>query len=75
MNEGFGISVTVTDRAKQFLADTGWDPNYGARPLKRAIQKNVEDLLAEEILNQTLPEGSSLVLDYDEEREELRIKN
>ena len=69
------ISVTVTDRAKQFLADTGWDPNYGARPLKRAIQKNVEDLLAEEILNQTLPEGSSLTLEYDEEREELRVES
>ena len=68
-----GISVTVTDKAKHFLADTGWDPNYGARPLKRAIQKNVEDLLAEEILNQTLPEGSALTLDYDEEREEMRI--
>jgi ATP-dependent Clp protease ATP-binding subunit ClpC len=70
-----GITVEVTDKAKHFLAENGWDPNYGARPLKRAIQKNVEDLLAEEILNQTLPEGSSLELDYDEEREELRIKN
>ena len=68
-----GVQVTVTDKAKQYLADTGWDPNYGARPLKRAIQKNVEDILAEEILNQALPEGSSVELDYDEEKEEMTI--
>ncbi|MCR4857269.1 MAG: ATP-dependent Clp protease ATP-binding subunit [Bacteroidales bacterium] len=68
-----GVQVTVSDRAKQYLADTGWDPNYGARPLKRAIQKNVEDILAEEILNQALPEGSSVELDYDEEKEEMTI--
>lgn len=70
-----GIELTVTDKAKNYLADTGWDPNYGARPLKRAIQKNVEDLLAEEILNQTLPEGSIVSLDYDEVKEEMVIVN
>ncbi len=70
-----GIELNISDKAKNYLADTGWDPNYGARPLKRAIQKNVEDLLAEEILNQTLPEGSIVSLDYDEVKEEMVIVN
>ncbi|MCQ2276614.1 MAG: ATP-dependent Clp protease ATP-binding subunit [Bacteroidales bacterium] len=73
--QNVGIELHVTDKAKNYLADTGWDPNYGARPLKRAIQKNVEDLLAEEILNQTLPTGSIVDLDYDDEKEEMVILN
>ena len=68
-----GIEIHVTEKAKYRLADAGWDANYGARPLKRAIQKNVEDLLAEEILNQTLPQGSVVDLDYDELKEEIVI--
>ncbi|MCR4681316.1 MAG: ATP-dependent Clp protease ATP-binding subunit [Bacteroidales bacterium] len=68
-----GIEIQVTDKAKNFLAEAGWDANYGARPLKRAIQKNVEDLLAEEILNQTLPQGSVVELDYDDVKESMVI--
>ena len=68
-----GIEIHVTEKAKNHLADAGWDANYGARPLKRAIQKNVEDLLAEEILNQTLPQGSVVDLDYDDLKEEIVI--
>lgn len=64
-----GIDLRITDKAKQYLADAGWDANYGARPLKRAIQKNVEDVLAEEILNQSLPQGSTVELDYDDVKE------
>lgn len=67
--QNVGIDLHITDKAKEYLADMGWDPNYGARPLKRAIQKNVEDLLAEEILNQTLPQGSVVDLDYDDLKE------
>ena len=70
-----GIEIHVTDKAKHHLADAGWDANYGARPLKRAIQKNVEDLLAEEILNQALPQGSVVDLDYDDLKEEIVIVN
>lgn len=70
-----GIDVHVTEQAKQYLAESGWDPNYGARPLRRAIQKNIEDLLAEEILNQTLPQGSVVDLDYDDLKEEMVIRN
>jgi ATP-dependent Clp protease ATP-binding subunit ClpB len=45
-----GISFHLTPKAKEFLADKGYDPAYGARPLKRALQRHLEDPLAEEIL-------------------------
>lgn len=73
--EELGINLNVTEKAKLYLADQGWDPNYGARPLRRSIQKHVEDLLAEEILNQTLPQGSVVDLDYDDLKEEMVIVN
>ena len=72
--ETMGLKVTVTDKAKEFLAETGWDANFGARPLKRAIQKNVEDILAEEILKQTLTENLHVIVDYDDVREEMVVK-
>ena len=68
-----GLDVEVTDKAKELLADHGWDANFGARPLKRAIQKHVEDVLAEEILVQTFPEGTKVVLDYDDVTEEMKV--
>ncbi|MCQ2286776.1 MAG: ATP-dependent Clp protease ATP-binding subunit [Bacteroidales bacterium] len=73
--ELMGLNVTVTDRAKDFLAETGWDANFGARPLKRAIQKNVEDLLAEEILKQTFSLNSNVIVDYDDVREEMVVRD
>ena len=73
--QDLGIEIHVTDKAKEHLAEAGWDANYGARPLKRALQKHVEDLLAEEILNQTLPQGSVVDLDYDDLKEEVVIVN
>ena len=69
-----GLDVEVTDKAKELLADHGWDANFGARPLKRAIQKNVEDVLAEEILMQSFPEGTKVLLDYDDVKEEMFVK-
>ena len=71
--EAMGLSVKITDRAKEFLVDKGWDSNYGARPLKRAIQKYVEDLLAEEILKQSLAGKSEVTVDYDDVREEMVV--
>lgn len=68
-----GISMQVTDRAVQHLAEKGWDARYGARPLKRAIQKDVEDVLTEEILNGTMPEGSTAVLDLDEDKKSVFV--
>lgn len=69
-----GLKVSITQAAKEFLAREGWDANYGARPLKRAIQKYVEDILAEEILQQTFLDNEPLTIDFDENTEEITIK-
>ena len=69
-----GLNVSITDEAIDFLAREGWDANYGARPLKRAIQKHVEDLLAEEILQNGEAAAETLVVDYDDVAEELVIR-
>lgn len=71
--EPMGLTVEFTDKAKDFLVEKGWDSNYGARPLKRAIQKNVEDLLAEEILKQSFSIKSEVVVDYDDLKEEMVV--
>ena len=65
--KGMGYDLMITDKARDFIADTGYDPQYGARPLKRAIQKYLEDELAELILYNKLSEGNVLVVDYDSE--------
>lgn len=70
-----GLEIQITDKAKQFLADTGWDSKYGARPLQRAIQKNIEDVLAEEILNQSLAGNTTVVLDYDAENKKIVVSH
>ena len=62
-----GYPFAVTDRAIEFICEKGYDVQFGARPLQRSIQKHIEDMLAEEILNSELLEGESLVVDYDEE--------
>ena len=72
--KAMGLDVTVSDKAKEHLAEIGWDSNYGARPLKRAIQKNIEDVLAEEILLQTYPENAKILMDYDDLKEEVCVK-
>jgi ATP-dependent Clp protease ATP-binding subunit ClpC len=68
-----GLEAEVSEKAKEILADQGWDANFGARPLKRAIQKHVEDVLAEEILIQSFPEGTKVLLDYDDVTEEMKV--
>jgi ATP-dependent Clp protease ATP-binding subunit ClpB len=57
------LSVDVSDRAKDYLAELGWDPQYGARPLKRAIQKNLEDALAKRVLAGEFPAGTKIIVD------------
>jgi ATP-dependent Clp protease ATP-binding subunit ClpB len=57
------LALDVTDRAKEFLAEAGWDPQYGARPLKRAIQRNLEDALARKVLAGEFPAGTRIVVD------------
>ena len=67
------VEISISDKAKDFLVENGWDANYGARPLKRTIQKYVEDVLAEEILNMTLTSGDTVQLDYDDLKEEMVV--
>jgi len=68
---GFDIQLTV--EAKEFLSDKGYDPQFGARPLHRAIQKYVEDPLAEEILRANAKAGDTFVFDLEKGASELRI--
>ncbi|PID67601.1 MAG: Clp protease ClpC [Flavobacteriia bacterium] len=65
--------LILTDRAKDFIADKGFDKQFGARPLKRAIQKYVEDALAEEIVNSNLKEGHVITMDLNDAETELLI--
>jgi len=72
-----GFSLELTEEAKGFLAEKGYDQQFGARPLHRAIQKYLEDPLAEEILNMNIHNGDILVADLDKENQKLifTIKN
>jgi ATP-dependent Clp protease ATP-binding subunit ClpC len=72
--KGLGYELNLSDSAKDYIADKGFDKEYGARPLKRAIQKYVEDALAEEIINSKLSEGDTIHMDLDPETKTLTIK-
>ena len=61
------IGLALTPEARELLADVGYDPTMGARPLRRAIQRQVEDLLAEEVLSGRFPPGSTVLLDREED--------
>ena len=69
-----GYELTLSEKAKDYIADKGFDKQYGARPLKRAIQKYIEDALAEEIVNAKLEEGDRISMDLDEKKDTLFIK-
>jgi ATP-dependent Clp protease ATP-binding subunit ClpC len=68
-----GYNLKLSDKAKDYIADKGFDKQYGARPLKRAIQKYIEDALAEEIISSHVEEGDSIHIDLDEKAQELNI--
>lgn len=68
-----GYSVEISETTKEFLAEKGYDPQFGARPLKRAIQKYVEDALAEVIIKGTVPERSILEVDCDKEHDKVVV--
>ena len=70
-----GYNVKISSKALNFLCDKGFDKKYGARPLKRAIQKYVEDLLAEEIVKAKLNIGDSIKIDWDGKSDNLSIDN
>ena len=66
-----GYDIQLSEKAKDFLADKGFDPNYGARPLNRAVQKYLEDPLAEEILGGDVKEGDTLIAEFDETEQKI----
>ncbi|MBK8227311.1 MAG: ATP-dependent Clp protease ATP-binding subunit [Flavobacteriales bacterium] len=69
-----GYDLKLTDEAKDFLAEKGYDEKFGARPLKRAIQKFIEDPMAEEIINQGVEEGDKLSIGLNKEKTDVAIK-
>jgi len=71
--QDLGYKLKLSDSAKDFISDKGFDSNYGARPLKRAIQKYIEDALAEEIIKGELSEGDQIELELDKENNNLKV--
>ena len=69
-----GYQVRLTEAAKDYIADKGFDANFGARPLNRAIQKYLEDPIAEEILKGELQDGDTLEVDFNKETNEITVK-
>ncbi len=67
------VAIKLTDPAKELLADKGYDPAMGARPLRRAIQQYVEDLLADEVLAGAVPSGSTLLVDRKDDNTILKL--
>ena len=69
-----GFTPSITEAAKDYISDKGFDSAYGARPLKRAIQKYVEDLLAEEIISKNIGDGDKVLIDFDAKKKNIKIK-
>ena len=68
------ISIEVTENMKKHIAEKGFDPAYGARPLRRAIQSLIEDTLAEEILDGKVKNGDNVVMDFVDEKVVVKTK-
>ncbi len=68
--EDLGYKIKLSDGVKDYIVEKGWDAQYGARPLKRAIQKYIEDPLAEEIISSTLAEGDTIKMVLDRSKKE-----
>lgn len=69
--EKLGYKVQLTNEAKDFIAKKGWDKDFGARPLRRAVQKYIEDLLAEMLVNKQMSEGETITLKLNEAKDAL----
>jgi ATP-dependent Clp protease ATP-binding subunit ClpC len=72
--ESLGYKLNLTENAKNFIVSKGYDAQYGARPLKRAIQKYLEDEMAEVIIQASVSEGDEIEVDYDEKEEKIKTK-
>jgi ATP-dependent Clp protease ATP-binding subunit ClpC len=69
--EQMNITISVDDEAKEFIVDKGYDPKYGARPLRRTIQTEIEDRLAEEILDGKIFSGDEVI--FTKENDSIKI--
>jgi ATP-dependent Clp protease ATP-binding subunit ClpC len=69
-----GYAIEISDKAKDFIAEKGFDSKYGARPLNRAIQKHIEDLIAENVVNNSIKEGDRLLLDHTSDEDTLSLR-
>lgn len=69
--ENLGYKLAITENAKEFIASKGYDVQFGARPLKRAIQKYLEDEMAEMIIRATVSEGDLITVDFDKENQKI----
>lgn len=72
--EDLGYTIQLTDEAKDYIAEKGFDAQFGARPLKRAIQKFLEDPIAEEIIQNKLEEGDIIKVTINDKKEDVSIK-
>ena len=72
--QALGYTLDITEKTKAFIASKGYDVQFGARPLKRAIQKYLEDELAEMIIQSSAKEGDRIRIDYDEENKKMKTE-
>jgi ATP-dependent Clp protease ATP-binding subunit ClpC len=72
--EALNYKLKITTKAKDFIADKGFDPQFGARPLKRAIQKYLEDEMAEAIIQNRIEDGSTITIDYNAKEDKMVVK-
>jgi ATP-dependent Clp protease ATP-binding subunit ClpC len=72
--EELGISISFSPKAKDFLIEKGYDEKFGARPLKRAIQRYVEDMIAEYIISHPIKERVKLQIVYNKRKDELKVR-
>ncbi|MFA5810161.1 MAG: AAA family ATPase, partial [Thermoleophilia bacterium] len=67
------VAIEISETAKELLVDKGYDPGMGARPLRRAIQQYVEDLLADEVLSGAIPDGSTVLVDRKDDNTFMKL--
>jgi ATP-dependent Clp protease ATP-binding subunit ClpC len=72
--KSLGYQLKIAIPARDFIAERGFDANYGARPLKRAIQKYLEDPMAEVLIKAELKEGDTIHVGFDSAKSEIKIK-
>ncbi|MCK4748230.1 MAG: ATP-dependent Clp protease ATP-binding subunit, partial [Bacteroidales bacterium] len=71
--QSLGYKIKLSEEAKDYVLEKGYDIQYGARPLKRAIQKYLEDPMAETIIKSTMVEGDTMVVDFNKDKDEITV--